>query len=399
MSEDESEPPVERVLFHDSGIDAPAVHALVIGVGGYPFLPGGSRYRPHDGPQWEEMTQLTSPPRSALAFAHWLVRGGRGRWTVPMGSVDLLLSCPPDDNLASSLEAKPPEPTIDNIREAFHEWTMRCAQHSGNIALLYFCGHGLQGDGQYLLASDFNRYSRAPFAQAFDFDETRLALQQSGPRTQLYIVDACRNNCLERPYGGVAGLAERDLFQTNRCEHELTVRLPAFDRASGDRYEVSHLTRALIRSLEGQAATPDELHDGWEVRTDGIRRSIGRLLAEETGEGGSLRAVEATGFGNAALYRLDGPPPAKLTVRCLPAEAAGRTKLACVPQHPPDLPTVDCGAAQEFGPDEQGRSVQEWRIQLTSGFYTVSAHCDSTSTTRPHSVWPPHSQMLMQVAQ
>ncbi|GAA2264273.1 caspase family protein [Streptomyces atrovirens] len=384
-----------REIFYGARAAAPSLHALVIGVGGYPFLPGGPRHRVGDGPLWEEMTQLTSPPRSALAFAKWLVEGGRGQWTVPVGSVDLLVSCPPGDTLTASLPPAHIEPTIENIRDAFQSWAARCAAHQDNIALLYFCGHGLQGDGQYLLASDFNRYSAAPFTQAFDFDETRLALQQSGPRTQLYVVDACRDSCLERPHGGVPGLAVRDFFKANVCENELTIRLPAFDQAQTERHEVSRLTRALIRSLEGQAATPGELQDSWEVRTDGVRRSIRHLLAEGLGEGGSYRAVEATGFGDVPLYRLDGPPLAKLTVRCLPPEAAGRTKLACVPQHPPDLPTVDCGTAQERGTDEQ--SIQEWRVELTSGFYTVNAHCDSTTVSRPHSVWPPHSRLHMQV--
>lgn len=386
-----------RDLFHGPSDSGPALHALIIGAGEYPFLPGGVRYRVGDGPLWEGMTQLTSPPRSALAFAQWLVNGKRGRWTVPVGSVDLLLSCPPGDRFTESIPAASLDPTIENIRDAFQAWTARCATHRDNIALLYFCGHGLQGDGQYLLASDFNRYSAAPFTQAFDFDETRLALQQTGPRTQLYVVDACRDSCLERPHGGVPGLAVRDFFKVNVCENELTIRLPAFDQAQTERHEVSRLTHALIRSLEGQAATPDASQDGWEVRTDGIRRSISQLLAAELGERWSYRAVEATGFGDIPLYRLDDPPPAQLTVRCLPPEVAGRTKLACVPQHPPDLPTVDCGTARDLGTDERGQSIHEWHVELTSGFYTVSAHCDSTTVSRPHGVWPPHSRLHMQV--
>ncbi|MFE4825260.1 caspase family protein [Streptomyces sp. NPDC056704] len=281
--------------------------------------------------------------------------------------MELLVSWPQGDDLLEAFAAPPPEPTIDNIREAFAKWAERCRQHPDNIALFYFCGHGLQGDGQYLLASDFNRYPTSSFSQAFDFDETRLALQQSGPRTQLYIVDACRDSCLERA-GGVTGLAVRDLFKTNACVNELTIRLPAFDQALGERQEVSQLTQALIRCLEGQAAIPDE-HGGWEVRTDSIRTGISRLLlAEDFSDSGLTRTVEATGFGDIPLYRLDGPPPAKLTVQCLPSEAAGRTKLACIPQHPPDLPAVDCGTAQERRRSRNGDSVQEWHVELTSGF-------------------------------
>jgi hypothetical protein len=323
------------------------------------------------------------------------MNSGQGGWPVSLGSVELLVSCPPEDDLLARYVSPPPEPTIEHIREAFEKWAERCRQNPENIALFYFCGHGLQGDGQYLLASDFNRFATSPFAQAFDFDETRLALQQSGPRTQLYVVDACRDSYLGLA-GNVPGLAVRDFFKSNACVNELTLRLPAFEQAFGERHEVSRLTRALLQCLDGQAATPDE-HGGWEVRTDNIRRSISHLLSPEGGDGGLTRTVEATGFGDIPLFRLGSAPPAKLTIRCLPPAAASRTKLACIPQDPPEQPSIDCGTAQEYGPDQDGASIQEWRVELTSGFYTVSAHSDSTTTQRPHGVFPPHSRLSMQV--
>src|SRR5688572_29148314 len=60
----------ESFLVHDAGVGGPATHALVIGVGAYPHLNGGSgRLSPqHDG-----MEQLTSPPISARQFASWLM--------------------------------------------------------------------------------------------------------------------------------------------------------------------------------------------------------------------------------------------------------------------------------------------------------------------------------------
>ncbi|MCX5051045.1 caspase family protein [Streptomyces sp. NBC_00474] len=341
------------------------------------------------------MTQLTSPPRSAIAVADWLMNSGRGEWPVSLGSVEVLVSWPPADHALVGSASTPREPTIENIRESFEKWADRCRQHPDNIALFYFCGHGLQGDGQYLLASDFNRFATAPFAQAFDFDETRLALQQSGPQTQLFVVDACRDSYLERA-GSVPGLAVRDLFKPNACVNELTLRLPAFEQAFGRHHEVSRLTQALLHCLDGQAATPDE-YGGWEVRTDNIRRSINHLLSPEGQDSGLTRTVEATGFGDTPLLYLADPPPAKLTVRCLPPTAASRTKLVCRPQNPPPQPLVDCGTAQEYGLDQLGTSIQEWRMELTSGFYTVSAHCDNATTERTHGVFPPRSRLSMRV--
>ena len=57
-------------LVHDAAVAGPATHALVIGVGDYPHLNGGTKKRTdqHDG-----MEQLTSPPISARQFASWLL--------------------------------------------------------------------------------------------------------------------------------------------------------------------------------------------------------------------------------------------------------------------------------------------------------------------------------------
>ena len=70
-------------LVHDVAVAGPATHALVIGVGDYPHLNGGSEKRTeqHDG-----MEQLTSPPISARLFASWLMSGSsvtrQSRWPV-----------------------------------------------------------------------------------------------------------------------------------------------------------------------------------------------------------------------------------------------------------------------------------------------------------------------------
>lgn len=149
-------------LFHDARRDEPAMHALVIGVGSYPYLPGGPLADPREAFTFDGMRQLTSPPRSALAFARLLVDGGTARWNVPAGSVDLLISSPDGDVPPGLPEPAPREPTIDRIREAFAAWLARCATHPENVAVLYFCGHGLQAESQLLLAGDFNRFGATP---------------------------------------------------------------------------------------------------------------------------------------------------------------------------------------------------------------------------------------------
>lgn len=381
-------------LYFNSAHSGPAVHALVIGVGGYPYLSGSPNADPRAQLTFPDMGQLTSPPRSALAFAQRLTQSAGGGWKVPPASVDLLISCKQGDSLPDLYGSAPRAATIDNIRGAFKEWLERCSAHQDNIAIFYFCGHGFQGDHQLLLASDFNRHSDEPFAQAFDFEKTRLALQQRPPRTQCFIIDACRTDY----YGAAAlPLARPEPLSPGVCQNELTLRMPAYDEALGRRESVSYLTRALLRALDGQAATTDE-EGTWVIRLAGIRQAIDLLLMEELGVSSLARGVEADMLGDTVLLRLDGAPLARLTVSCHPADAASHTTLTCTPYYPPGLPGIDCGEARQTRAENGRLASREWCMHLRAGVCTLSAKSATKEISRPHHVWPPHSRARFEVA-
>jgi hypothetical protein len=64
-----------------------ATHAIVIGVGHYPHLPGGKgrpKFRAHGG-----MGQLKSPPESARVIARWLIEN-YAHPDKPLATVSLL---------------------------------------------------------------------------------------------------------------------------------------------------------------------------------------------------------------------------------------------------------------------------------------------------------------------
>ncbi len=78
-------------LIYNTEIDGPATHAIVIGVGDYPHLLGGSgEMLPRN--KCEYMGQLTSPPHSARKFADWLIQDYTNQQDKPLSSVELLLS-------------------------------------------------------------------------------------------------------------------------------------------------------------------------------------------------------------------------------------------------------------------------------------------------------------------
>lgn len=78
---------MSEFLVHAATVAGPATHVLVIGVGDYPHLNGGTGTLTelHGG-----MGQLTSCPESARAFATWVISDLNA--PAPLASVSLLLS-------------------------------------------------------------------------------------------------------------------------------------------------------------------------------------------------------------------------------------------------------------------------------------------------------------------
>src|SRR5450830_1169609 len=175
---------------------ARGTHALVIGVGDYPWLQGGSQQPVF--PRNEGMGQLSSPPLSARAFAEWLMSPDGFRNTDrPLASLDLLISDP------TTTQFTPPGGTSMQIQRAnFVEiqaavlnWFAR-GDHTDDQLIFYFCGHGIStGLMTTLLPEDYGRLQLPPQASlslAIDFDSLYQGMDSCRARRQLFFIDACR---------------------------------------------------------------------------------------------------------------------------------------------------------------------------------------------------------------
>ena len=135
--------------------------ALIIGVGAYPHLRGGTLFATEPARYHLGMKQLDSPPVSAREFADWLIKSGTSthrNGAAPLGTVELLISSnDPNDAsfIAVGMTVAVEEATFYNIQKAFDRWFMRCDRHVDNIGVFYFCGHGLEREKSWLLASDY----------------------------------------------------------------------------------------------------------------------------------------------------------------------------------------------------------------------------------------------------
>jgi hypothetical protein len=252
---------------------APQVHALVIGVGQYTHL---------DQPAAAEFgldPVLTSPPLSAAAFAGFVLDeldelGG----TRALGSVDLYLSGATTFTSGRSGEVSAIDaPTTENVVAAIKAWAARCRSHEENLALFYFCGHGIDKARELgLLLADFGSEPNL-----FENSISVTALQgamgaERSPRQQCFFVDACRQPSPEAMrYAGPVG---RDVLGWKidlRGAEDSSIfyaTLPT-DPAYGQTGDVAPFTRSLLRALRGLGVRT--LRNGyWEVTTSYLQQAI-----------------------------------------------------------------------------------------------------------------------------
>lgn len=180
------------LIFPDNRGNSPSTHVLIIGVGGYRHLQGGTTPSQEVVDKVGVLGQLTSPPCSVIAFAQHLL-SSHADLRSPLGSIDLLISPTPNDSQPFPVGINVGPATLNDIQTSYGVWRKRCNRHKDNIAIFYFCGHGLEKEEQFLLAEDFGANPNNPWLGAFSFTSTRLAFHGCLAETQCFFIDACRN--------------------------------------------------------------------------------------------------------------------------------------------------------------------------------------------------------------
>jgi hypothetical protein len=349
-------------------VNQPQTHLLVVGVGRYLHL-GGAKPTPNLPP----LGQLASPPVSARAFADWFTGGATAAAAkhhnpdAPLGSVELLLSDATSQQYATPTGAVMVEDcTMLNIERAFNEWFARCDAHQDNVAIFYFCGHGLQKDTPVLLAEDFGRNPNNPWLTAIDFERTYRGMAQCRARTQYYIVDSCRQwtrSLLEDlDVQGQTLKRAKVGEQRPRTAPRLFATangLPAF----GDTGGVSRLTSALISCLNGAGA--DRRNGRWVVDTTHLGVAVYTLIEWQNADrpADSHQIADASGgelsAGLRVLHVLRGEEVPVVWVTCCCEPDAATTAATFYARR---------GDRMERAP-QRGR----WTLELEGGTYEIGA--------------------------
>jgi hypothetical protein len=294
-----------------------------------------------------------------LAFAEFLTSSDASRWTVPPSSIELLISPAPNDPDPGGTGGPYESATRDVIQKAFDDWWDRCDSDAGNLAIFYFCGHGLQATNQVLLASDFGATGN-PWQQSFDLNRTRQAFRANKARSQVFLIDACREittSTVEVANPNAPPLREPEARQPDRCAHDLTVQATSpTKKAYGKEREVSFFTQAVLNAIAGGAARRQ--NGEWWVRSDLIAGKIGELvkLAGATDQRPITTVSEPL-----RLYRLKGVPDVSFEFGCRPSEATGEADLA--------YRLLAGGVRQQRPRRERGA----WTLVVPAGIYHLEA--------------------------
>jgi hypothetical protein len=352
---------------------APAMHALVIGVGYYRHLVDGPEPRGkgvHLG-----LSNLQSPPISAEKFARWLLGtdgsagGGQRNPNAPLETLEVLISN--RNPICLDLNGKSHEverATHRAVREGFDRWLAKVQSNDSNVGVLYFCGHGVMGRGpeHYLLLDDHGSSQNRPFEEgSFDITTTVRALKRA-VRAQLYVfVDACwtTSRKVTETMGSLPHplLAEGTTTQNiNRGMTQVDATVEGMS-AYGDSNSVSRFTDALLRALNGFSGEFEPRTKKWLVNGEALNQALPKLLdlvnTERKREPQDCW-LHRSGSGDTPLHVRDEPPIVHVAIEIQPEKFQALGTFVMENRYHRELPHL-------------GGALGVWKIDAPRGFYGI----------------------------
>lgn len=348
-------------LVYERPVQGEGAHALVIGVGGYPFAkPGLSVYGANTPLALTNVPDLDSAPVGAKLFADWLVSHA-DHLPVPLASVEMALSAPASAPaqareyewkarlaIASGTDPRT-SAAVDgtdgaSILHAGLDWAKRFQVVPNQTAIFYICGHGtaVPTRSLVLLSDVAGGPIQNPAWQPY-VDVQYLASVMSrfqGLKQGYLFVDACRQVITD----AVMAEADKDLGESLRffpwnvslasSANKVLLLVPgpmgqlAYDDGlgGGGRY-----TQVLVEALNGAGARNYSGAGQWGVVIDNLPKAMKVLYR--------LRGWPHDGFDptpirtlvtDTPLVRYPAPPIVPFAVRLEPPEAINHAHQLCL---------------------------------------------------------------------
>jgi hypothetical protein len=350
--------------------DGPGTHALVVGVGEYPWLVDGTLALSSDH---EGMKQLTSSPVSALAFARWLANDYVNT-THPLRTLEVLVSAPNQGAWAPRAGMNAEVPTrarFADFKAALLRWRTRLGPD--DRALFFFSGHGMGAGLQHtLVLEDYGSVPHAsPMGFALDFTRFHAAMASAPSVQQCYFLDACRT-ASGAMMNGLGYYGDPVLSPNGSVSPARPVVYATLvgDAAYGRPNETSLYTEALLQTMRGASA--ERTRRGWAIKIsrlyEGLTYHLSRLAAEH--DATQLCHVDLS--GDFDLHELQGTPEVPVIVEC---------------GHPIDVTASTVTVSGVLANRDQPPPVPNpWHIELPQGDYAFAA--TPGGPTRSYPVYP-----------
>ena len=364
-----------------------STHALIIGVGHYPHLPGGGKkvFENHEG-----MRQLTSPPYSARKIAEWLITRFANP-EKPLATVSLLIS----EQQAQPFLAQPammapvnPRPaTMANVRKAVKAWKEKGDENENNLLLFFFCGHGIaQGPDVALLLQDFGSDQDDPLNAALDFSGLHRGMDRCRASQQCYFIDACRaaSSTLIETYRRsgepvIAGSAVKTRRDLPPREAPIFYSTLEGEAAYGRAGQETVFTEILLKSLTACGSDNNNEDESWRVSTTTLKQAIDTLLQERSGTRQYAPTSSLTTFD---LHYLAAPPQIPVIVKCRPEDRNAEADFAYARN----------GVVLASRP----KAPESWITDITVGQYSFSAQFADHTLSKEQYIRPPLRKVIME---
>lgn len=363
----------------DNGRERAVTHAIVIGIGTYPWGRTIS--------DTCKLADLKSPARSAVAIADWLIKYYHHP-ARPLASVALVVSDGESFTYRNPItfeEHVVPCGTAADLQRCVAKWAERSIANVENGTIFYFCGHGISsGHRNCILSRSFGEDPYQHLAGAFEQASVINAMRLLGPRHQLFFFDACRRESPDLLADGANATSLLSLrpgtpalVTVERCTLYSTAEgADAF----GDEDGISYFAAELLKACESAA----ERQKGWWIRTHLILRHMKKFLK---GQSCQLDGEDVE------VHCLLMPPLVPVMVSCDPTEHISGAQLEI--HSAGGQPALFDGMAE--------LQADCWRLSLTSGSYKISATACVLDGFIPFTcpefiVYPPFADIILDMA-
>lgn len=348
-------------LVYQRATTGPGVHALVLGVGAYPYAK--PQHATSATPSnLVDVQDLPSAAAGAALFVDWLISHA-DHLPAPLASVELLISDPSltagagghyawtgRSEFAAAMAAGGADPRGDDrvapctetaVQVAGLAWAARLgAGHAPSVAVVYGCGHGIAMPSRSLLlledlAGLSSVNARSAWEPFLDVQLLASRLERVKAVEKAYIfVDACQETLTERLVAEAdpttrAGEGVRLLAPDHMHNREPSVLLLlpgpkgslTFDdgKGTGGRY-----THVLLQALRGAAARQQSGQADWVIFSNELNRAMTQLYRLEWTDVEFWPTPSLQPVADRALVRFphNQPPRIPVRVRLDPAIAA-----------------------------------------------------------------------------